>query len=114
MVRDLLSDAPYLLPSRDLEVTAEQFDHGEIGSCFAVRDGWRFEDKPIRWQMGMDKLIDQPRFTHAWLADHRKYLSVSRSRLFYDLLKGFNLGLPSHKWGESTSSGSMQTCPRSG
>jgi hypothetical protein len=47
---------------------------------------------------------------HARLADHGKYLTMSGGRLLYDLLKGFNLGLPSYKRGESAGNGSMETC----
>src|SRR5438132_14295109 len=97
MVRYLLSDAVCSVPFRDCEVMAEQFDDRKIGSCLAVRDGSRFKHEPIRRHMGMRKLIDQARFTHARLADHGKYLAASASRLFYELLKGFDLGFPSDK-----------------
>ena len=58
-VRYLLPDALCPIPFRDCEVMAEQFDDREIGSCLAIRDGWRFKDAPIRRHMGMHKLIDQ-------------------------------------------------------
>src|SRR5215467_10917855 len=58
----------------------------------------------------MHKLVDQAGFTHARLADHGQYLSASRSRLLHQLLKRFDLDLPSYKGRKPTSDPSVETC----
>ena len=43
---DLLPDLPRLVAALDLEVAAEQLDHGKVGSGLAVRDRGRLQDEP--------------------------------------------------------------------
>ena len=74
--RDLLPDLPRVVAALDLEVAAEQLDHGQVGGGLAVGDRGGLHDQPAVHAMGVGELPEETRLAHARLPDHRDHLAV--------------------------------------
>jgi len=78
--RDLLPDLPRVVAALDLEVAAEQLDHGQVGGGLAVGDRGGLHDEPAVHAVGVGELPEEARLAHARLPDHGDHLAVAQAR----------------------------------
>jgi hypothetical protein len=73
---DLLADLSRVVAAVNLEVAAEQLDHGKIRGGLAVGDGGRLHHQPAVHAVRVKELPKETRLAHARLPDHRDHLAV--------------------------------------
>ena len=77
---DLLANLPGVVATLDLEVTAEQIDHRQVGGGLAVGDRGGLCDEPAVYAVRMKELPEEARLADPRLADHGNHLAAAAAR----------------------------------
>src|SRR5262249_14437297 len=92
---DLLANLPRVVATLDLEVTAEQLDHGKVGASLAVGDRGGLRDEPAVYAVRMEELPEETRLAHSWFPDHGDDLPASQTRPIESVSEVLKLRVPS-------------------
>src|SRR5215510_1316104 len=93
LCHDSLLDVLTAIPIADLEVAAQHFDQGKIGSSLAVRNRCSLQHKPSGRQLVASKFVHQTRFPHTGLSDQCENLAATGRALFDKFIEKFDFTL---------------------
>jgi hypothetical protein len=91
---DLLANLPGVVATLDLEVTAEQIDHRQVGGGLAVGDRGGLCDEPAVYAVRMKELPEEARLAHPWFPDHGDDLAPSQTRPIESVSEVLKLRVP--------------------